>query len=101
MQVEYATDIVFKTQPTLQAIYPHLLETLIQVVKLTDIATFLGRKMHGNSPVCYGGLREHGLIKRVRKCYRYYLTDLGRQVAMTALKLREMIIIPSLAFDVA
>jgi hypothetical protein len=25
MQVEYATDIVFKTQPTLQAIYPHLL----------------------------------------------------------------------------
>ena len=48
MQVEYATDIVFKTQPTLQAIYPHLLETLIQVVKPTDIATFLGRKLHGN-----------------------------------------------------
>jgi hypothetical protein len=48
MQAEYATDIVFKSQTTLQAIFPHLLETLIQVVKPTDIATFLGRKLHGN-----------------------------------------------------
>ena len=48
MQVEYATDLVFKEQRTLQAIYPHLLETLIQAVKPADIATFLGRKLHGN-----------------------------------------------------
>jgi len=48
MQAEYATDIVFKAQPALQAIYPHLLETLIQAVKPADIATFLGRKLHGN-----------------------------------------------------
>jgi len=48
MQAEYATDLVFKDQCTLQAIYPHLLETLIQAVKPADIATFLGRKLHGN-----------------------------------------------------
>ena len=42
MQAEYATDIVFKRQSSLQAIYPHLLETLIQAVKPADIATFLG-----------------------------------------------------------
>jgi len=48
MQAEYATDLVFKQQATLQAIYPHLLETLIQAVKPADIATFLGRKLHGN-----------------------------------------------------
>ena len=48
MQIEYATDLVFKEQRTLQAIYPHLLETLIQAVKPADIATFLGRKLHGN-----------------------------------------------------
>ena len=48
MQVEYATDLVFKEQRTLQAIYPYLLETLIQAVKPADIATFLGRKLHGN-----------------------------------------------------
>jgi len=266
MQAEYATDIVFKNQPTLQAIYPHLLESLIQVVKPTDIASFLGRKLHGNyqdemgnrlnkrwlgtrlkhqmgpvsikmydkfniilriettvnkvnffqqyrkvhhrdgttstkyapmqksiyslaplaetlhavnnrylkflsdietpevgvdklhrltetqhddkgrrykgfnllseedssffqllvsgeffiagfsnkalrqrMPEKNGGqitrllrrLREHGLIKRVRKHYRYYLTSFGQQVVTMALKLREMVIIPSLAFDVA
>lgn len=48
MQVEYATDLVFKKQQTLQAFYPHLWETLIQAVKPADIATFLGRKLHGN-----------------------------------------------------
>ena len=40
MQLEYATDLVFKQQRTLQAIYPHLLEVLIQAVKPADIATF-------------------------------------------------------------
>ncbi len=48
MQAEYATDIVFKRQPALQAIYPHLLESLIQAVKPADIASFLGRKLHDN-----------------------------------------------------
>lgn len=48
MQAEYATDVVFKNQLTLQAFYPHLLETLIHVVKPSDIATFLGRKLSGN-----------------------------------------------------
>jgi hypothetical protein len=48
MQAEYATDLVFQQQATLQAIYPHLQETLIQAVKPADIATFLGRKLHGN-----------------------------------------------------
>lgn len=47
-QAEYATDLVFKNQSTLQAFYPLLLETLIQAVKPADIATFLGRKLHGN-----------------------------------------------------
>jgi len=48
MQAEYATDLVFTQPSTLQAFYPHLLETLIQAVKPADIATFLGRKLHGN-----------------------------------------------------
>lgn len=48
MQTEYATDFVFKDQDTLQAFYPHLLETLIHAVKPADIATFLGRKLNGN-----------------------------------------------------
>jgi len=48
MQSEYATDLVFKSQDTLQAFYPLLLETLTHAVKPADIATFLGRKLNGN-----------------------------------------------------
>jgi len=48
MQAEYATDLVFKSQDTLQAFYPYLLETLTHAVKPADIATFLGRKLNGN-----------------------------------------------------
>lgn len=48
MQAEYATDLVFKSQEVLQAFYPRLLETLILAVKPDDVATFLGRKLHGN-----------------------------------------------------
>jgi hypothetical protein len=48
MQAEYATDLVFKSQKTLQAFYPPLLETLTHAVKPADMATFLGRKLSGN-----------------------------------------------------
>ena len=42
-------------------------------------------------------LRVHGLLKKIGHQYKYYLTDLGRQIATTVLKLREMWIIPTLA----
>ncbi len=48
MQVEYATDLIFKEQSVLQSFYALLVERLIQAVKPADIATFLGRKLHGN-----------------------------------------------------
>jgi hypothetical protein len=48
MQAEYATDIVFKRQSDLQAIYDELIRTAIHTVKPDNIATFLGRKLHGN-----------------------------------------------------
>lgn len=48
MQVEYATDLIFKEEESLQAFYPSLLDHLIVSVKPEDIATFLGRKLNGN-----------------------------------------------------
>ena len=39
MQVEYATDIIFKEQPVLQSFYALLVERLIQAVTPADIAT--------------------------------------------------------------
>ncbi len=41
-------------------------------------------------------LRTHGLIKKIGKRYKYYLTALGRRVAAAALKLRELVLIPTL-----
>jgi hypothetical protein len=42
-------------------------------------------------------LRMHGLIKKAAKSFRYYFTDLGRRALITATKLRELVVIPSLA----
>jgi hypothetical protein len=42
-------------------------------------------------------LHVHGLIKKVGHTYKYYLTETGRQVILTSLKLRELVVIPSLA----
>jgi hypothetical protein len=40
----------------------------------------------------------HGVIKKVGKRYKYYITDFGRQSASMGLKLCEMVVIPTLAF---
>jgi len=45
MQVEYATDIVFKKQKYLQSIYSDLITTAIHTVKPENIVTFLGKKL--------------------------------------------------------
>ena len=42
-------------------------------------------------------LRMHGLIKKVARTYKYYLTELGRRSTAAALKLRELLILPVLA----
>ena len=42
-------------------------------------------------------LRTHGLIKKVGHTYKYYVTAFGKDVVATALKLRELVIIPQLA----
>jgi hypothetical protein len=47
-EAEYATDIVFRRQADLQAIYGNLIRTAIHTVKPDDIATFLGKKLNSN-----------------------------------------------------
>jgi len=44
-------------------------------------------------------LGAHGLINKVSKDYRYYLTEFRRRAASMTLKLREMTTIPQLPFD--
>jgi len=48
MQVEYSSDVVFKRQKDFQPLYDEITRTAIHAVKPENIATFLGRKLHGN-----------------------------------------------------
>ena len=48
MQVEYATDIVFRRQCDLAPVYEAITRTAVHTVKAEHVATFLGRKLTGN-----------------------------------------------------
>jgi hypothetical protein len=45
MQVEYATDVVFRSAATLQPLYEQLIRASVLNVKVEQVATFLGRKI--------------------------------------------------------
>ncbi len=68
------------------------------------ISGFQARQLREHLPSLSGAqlsrvlkrLRLHGLLKKIGKRYKYYLTTLGRTVATAALKLRELVIIPML-----
>jgi hypothetical protein len=63
-----------------------------------QLRTYLAHQSAGQVTRLLKRLRVHGVIKKVGKHYKYYLTDFGRQAAAMALKLREMVVIPQLAF---
>jgi len=42
-------------------------------------------------------LRTHGLIKKIGRTYKYYLTVLGKQVIALGLKLKNLYVIPELS----
>ena len=46
-------------------------------------------------------LRLDGFIKKVGRMYRYYLTQFGKEIIAAALKLKELVVIPQLAFSTA
>jgi hypothetical protein len=48
MQAEYATDILFTSKDKLAPLYEYVSRTAAVAVKAQNIATFLGRKLHGN-----------------------------------------------------
>lgn len=72
-------------------------ENVITGVRNKDLRRQLGAPSSGWMSRCLKRLRVHGLIKRIGRTYKYYLTDLGRRVVLTGLKLKEMVVIPALA----
>ena len=47
MQIEYATDVVFRRQAEFQPLYEAIVRTAVHVIKAEHVATFLGRKLTG------------------------------------------------------
>ena len=62
------------------------------------IRKLLSDKTRGQISRLLKRLRVHGVLRKVGRHYKYYLTDLGREVATMTLKLRELYVIPALAY---
>ncbi len=45
MQLEYATDIIFKSREDLAPLYDHLVRSAVHLVRAEHVATFLGKKL--------------------------------------------------------
>ena len=48
MQVEYATDVVFRQQATFQPLYEAIVRTAVHAIKADHVASFLGHKLNAN-----------------------------------------------------
>jgi hypothetical protein len=66
-----------------------------------ELRSYFPDKNSGQITRLLARLRVHGVIKKVGKRYKYYLTEFGRQSVAMALKLREMTVIPALDFTPA
>ena len=71
----------------------------ISGIKNKTLRRFLPEKNSGQVSRLLKCLRLHGLVKKVGHTYKYYLTQFGKTVITTALKLRELVIIPQLALN--
>jgi len=71
-------------------------EYTISGLRNKDLQKNLGKTVHQIS-AALKRLRLHGLIRKVGKTYKYYLTDFDRKIALMDLKLKELYIIPQLA----
>jgi len=62
-----------------------------------ELRTMIPEKSQGQLSRILKRLRLHGLIKKVGKTYKYYLSALGRQIILAGLKFKNMFLIPELA----
>jgi len=72
-------------------------EHVINGLRNKDLRRHLNNLTPGQISRRLKNLRAHGMIKRIGRTYKYYLTELGRRVIVTALKLKEQFIVPQMA----
>jgi DNA-binding transcriptional ArsR family regulator len=73
-------------------------EFAISGLSARRLGAVLSDKTRGQISRLLKRLRVHGLLKKVGRHYKYYLTEFGREVATMTLKLRELYVIPALAY---
>jgi hypothetical protein len=71
-------------------------EHVITGLRHTDLQRHLPQASSNQISRHLKRLRVHGVIKRIGRRYKYYLTDLGRRAVLTGLKLRELFVLPQL-----
>lgn len=74
-------------------------QTNIRGVRRADLKPLLPKMSASAITRQLRRLRQLGIIKRVTKTYRYYLTKIGRAAVSACFHVREFIIIPALAQD--
>jgi hypothetical protein len=62
-----------------------------------DIRGHLPDKSTGQVSRMIQRLRCHGLVKKIGRTYKYYVTPAGRSVMTAGLKLKTLVLIPELA----
>ena len=68
MQLEYATDIIFKDKKTLASIYDNILKSVMHTITPNDVARFLGRKgVHGKNDLPLDTSYKHVLRDEMRR----------------------------------
>lgn len=68
MQLEYATDIVFKDKKTLGPIYDNILKSVMHTITPNDVARFLGRKgVHGKNDLPLDTSYKHVMRDEMRR----------------------------------
>ena len=72
-------------------------EFFIHGFRNRSIRTHLGRFRSSQVSRLLKRLRLHGIIKKVGKTYKYYLTELGRHVAIAGLTLKNLFLVPEFA----
>jgi hypothetical protein len=70
-------------------------EFAISGLRNRDLQRLLGRS-GGHVARLLKRLRLHGLLKKIGRTYKYYLTHLGRALIAAALRLRTEIVLPTL-----
>ena len=67
-----------------------------ELTRIEGVSHVVGNADKSNISRLIKRLHVHGLIKKIKNSYKYYLTKLGKRVIAAALKINEYVLVPQL-----